>query len=106
MNRNTVCSGRPRSGRSEENIQNVQELFVNNLRGVSCRRNGLGISASMFHRIVKKDRNWQPHKIRVRHELKPGDLARRIRFAEKLIEKCGDNRFLSNLLISDEAGLL
>ena len=42
--------------------------------------------------------------MRVRHQLKPTDFDRRIRFSEWLIEKCRDQRFLANLIIGDEAG--
>ena len=41
LNRNSVTSGRPRSGRSQENIDRVQDLLENNPRGITCRRNGL-----------------------------------------------------------------
>ena len=70
LNRNLVCSGRPRSGRSEENIQNVQLLLVNNPRGVSSRRMVWGFPPQRFIVFVKK----HPYKICVRHELKPGEV--------------------------------
>ena len=42
--------------------------------------------------------------MRVRHQLKPIDFDRRIRFSKWLIEKCRDRRFLANLIIGDEVG--
>lgn len=104
LNRNSSGSGRPKSGRSDENIDRVQEALEENPRGVVCRRNGLGLSASTFHRIVKIDLKWHPYKMRVRHELKPNDPSRRIRFCGWFLKKCQDRRFLSNFIIGDEAG--
>ena len=104
LNRNSGHSGRPKTGRSQENISRVHELLVDNPRGVSSRRNGLDISQSSFVRIVKYDLKWHPCKMRVRHQLKPTDFDRRIRFSKWLIEKCRDRRFLANLIIGDEAG--
>ena len=65
--RNSGHSGRPETGRSQENINRVHELLVDNPRGVSSRRNGLEISQSSFVRIVKYDLKWHPYKMRVRH---------------------------------------
>ena len=93
LNRNSVASGRPRSGRSVENIDRVQEALEENPRGVVCRRNGLGLSRATFNRIVRIDLKWHPYKIRVRHELKPNDPARRIAFCRWLLEKCRDKMF-------------
>ena len=93
LNRNSGHSGRPKTGRSQENINRVHELLVGNPRGVSSRRNGLEISQSSFVKIVKYDLKWHPYKTRVRHQLKPIDFDRRIRFSEWLIEKCRDRRF-------------
>lgn len=56
LNRNSSASGRPRSGRSPDNIDRVQEALEENPEGIVCRRNGLGLSASTFNRICKKDR--------------------------------------------------
>ena len=102
LNRTSGHSGRPKTGRSQENINRVHELLVDNPRGVSSRRNGLEISQSSFVRIVKYDLKWHPYEMRVRHQLKPTDFDRRI--SEWIIEKCRDRRFLANLIIGDEAG--
>ena len=104
LNRNSACSGRPRSGRSNENIDRVQEALEENPDGLACRRNGLGLTASTFNRICRIDLKWHPYKMRVRHELKPNDPARRIRFCQWFLNKCKDRRFLSNFVIGDEAG--
>ena len=70
LNRISGHPGRPRTGRSPVNIDGVQELLADNPRGVSSRRNGLGISQPSFIRIVKFD------------------FDRRVHFSEWLTEKC------------------
>ena len=104
LNRNAVRSGRPKSGRSNENIDRVQETLKDNPDNIACRRNGLGLSKSTFNRICKIDLKWHPYKMRERHELKPTDPGRRIQFCQWLLNKCRDRRFLHNFLIGDEAG--
>ena len=63
LNRKSSNSGRPRSGRSIENIERVQELLEENPDGVSYRRNGLGLAKATFNRIVKKDLKWHPYNL-------------------------------------------
>ena len=104
LNRNAVRSGRPKSGRSNENIDRVQEALEDNPDNIACRQNGLGLSKSTFNRICKIDLKWHLYKMRVRHELKPTDPGRRIQFCQWLLNKCRDRRFLHNFLIDDEAG--
>ena len=82
LNRNSGHSGRPKTGRSQENINRVHKILVDNPRGVSSRRTGLEISQSSFVRIVKYDLKWHPYKMRVCHQLKPTDFDLRIRFSE------------------------
>ena len=62
-------SGRPRTGRSQQNIDRVQQLLIDNPRGISGRRNGLGLPHATFSRIISKDLKWHPDKTRMRHEL-------------------------------------
>ena len=105
LNRNSGNSGRPRSARTIENIDRVQEVLEEDPRSVSCRRNGLGLGKSSFNRIVRSDLKWHPYKMRIRHELKPNDPTRRIEFCRWLLDKYRrDRRFLSNFIIGDEAG--
>ena len=97
--------GRPRTGRSQQNIDRVQQLLIDNPRGggVSGRRNGLGLPQATFSRIISKDLKWHPYKMRMHHALKPGDFNGRVHFCEWLLEKCRDRRFLANFIIGDEA---
>ena len=73
LNRNVGNSGRPKTGRTQENIQRVQELLETNPH-LSCRRNGLAISKDTFNRVVNKDLKWHTYRIRMRHQLKEGDF--------------------------------
>ena len=42
--------------------------------------------------------------MRVRHQFKPNDPDRRIRFCRWLLDKSRERRFMYNFLIGDEAG--
>ena len=79
-NRNKGISGRPKTARTIENIETVREVLERNPRGVSCRRNGTGISKTTFQRIVTGDLRWHPYKMTIRHQLNPDDNRRRIEF--------------------------
>jgi len=54
-------------------------------------------------KILRSELKWHPYKIHIRHELKHGDFARRLRFCNWFLEHCRNNRFLHNLVIGDEA---
>ena len=53
-NRNKGMSGRPKTARTIENIETVREVLERNPRGVSCRRNGTGISKTYSPRALGK----------------------------------------------------
>ena len=69
LNRNQKTSGRKHTGRSQDNIDAVQEELINNPDGVTCWVNNLGLSSATFNRIVKIDLKWHPYKIQRRHQL-------------------------------------
>ena len=104
LNRNKGNSGRKRTGRSNENIDTVQETLEGNPSGVSCRENGLGLPSATFNRICRLDLKWHPYRMKRRHQLKPEDYERRLNFSRWLIEKTQNPHFLANLIIGDEAG--
>ena len=58
------------------------------------------IPAATFHRIVKNNIRWKPHRMHVPHELQ-GDFPRMLDFSRSFIQKCTDNRFLPEFLIGD-----
>ena len=70
---------------------------------VSCKRNGSGLPPATFNRIVRFDLNFHPYIINKRHELKDADFNRRINFSRWLIQKFGENDFLRQIVIGDEA---
>ena len=92
-------SGRPRSVRTPPNIQAVKDVLdedaikdpdapdIN-----SARKNVLGISKSSWQRIAKDDLHYHSYKLIVSQKLKPEDHARRVRFA---------NNILNNTTVAD-----
>ena len=105
LNLNKGNSGRRRTIRTAENIDAVRELLQQDPHA-SALRNPIQTSCSSFNRITKHDIKWHPYRIHVRHELLPGDFARRLRFSLWLNERCRRENFLANLLIGDEASFV
>ena len=104
LNRNTGRSGRPRTGRSQENIELVREAVERNPR-ISSRRNGTGIPHSTFNNITRNDLHLHPFHIHVQHQLLPADYDRRVTFSRWFLDKCNrDEQFLQFFIIGDEAG--
>ena len=95
-------SGRPRTARTQANIDHVQQSLENNgLR--SSRRNGLGLSQSSFVRIIN-DINFHPYILIKRQKFRPGDPAQRMAFCDWFLYSIRtENNFLENLVVSDEA---
>ena len=52
LDRNKGNSGRRRTARSEENIEQVRNMLENNPRNISARRNSMYLSAETFIRIT------------------------------------------------------
>ena len=65
LNRNLSSCRRKRTGRSQENIDIVQEELINNPDGISCQRNNSGLPSATFNHIVRVDLKWHPYKITV-----------------------------------------
>ena len=103
-NLNKEASGRPRTGRSQQNIQLVRDAIEEDPT-VSARRNGTGLPSATFNRITRLDLNLHPYTIHVRHQLQPNDYPRRLALSRWFLDKCHrDAQFLANLIIGDEAG--
>ena len=107
QNLNKGRSGRRRTTRDAQTINNVRLLLQANRQPqqprVTCRRNPLGIPKSAFNRITKSDIKWHPYKMKVVQELKPGDYARRMRFCNWFSARAPNVRFMSSIVIGDEA---
>ena len=71
---------------------------------ITSRLNSLGLPKPTFQRIMSIDLTWHLYRMQKRHKLKVGDYARRMAFSEWLLERNGDNHFLRNLIIGDDAG--
>lgn len=100
LNLNKGNSGRLITTRTQRNVRRVLNTVRENPR-ISCRRNTLGISKSSFNRIIRKNINWYPFKMHVRHQLLEGDFHRRRVFADFLVQK--PPVFINNIVIGDEA---
>ena len=100
LNLNKGRSGRRRTVRSEENVAAVRRAIQENPQ-VSMRRNGQAISKSSFHRIVRQEMRWYPYRMLCRHQLRPGDPARRLQYSRWLLDH--GERFLENIVIGDES---
>ena len=103
-------SGRPKTSTSDQNKQRVKavldrdrvkEIGDNAVSPISsCRRNALALDKSAFWRLTK-DLRYHPYKPVKRHELKPGDLPRRLAFCQWLVQLNDDE--LLQIVTSDEA---
>ena len=79
-------SGRRRTGRSQENVDVVQAALENNPTGLTCQVNTVDLPSATFNRIIL-DLKWHPYKMKLRHQLKPGDFERSRRFCQWFAEK-------------------
>lgn len=62
-----------------------------------------GVSKSRSQRILKKYK-YKPYKVRLTHQIFPGDQERRINFCNWFIRKCNENEnFHRNVIWTDEA---
>lgn len=94
-------SGRPRTSRTEENIDVVkQSIRENPTQSTRKRSSALNLSRTSLQRILKKDLLLHPYKIQLVQELKDTDPMHRLNFANEMFD-----RFTSfnNVLFSDEA---
>ena len=89
---------------TQKNIEVVRQRLERNQGRISARRNGWGISPSLFYQIIKKDLPWYPYKMIRRHSLKVSDYERHSGFCQWFLHQCNDRRFLANFVISDEGG--
>ena len=103
-------SGRPKSARSNENVERVRATMDRDALKVlgdqntspvnSARRNSLGITKSTWSRIAK-DINYHRYKPIRRQELKPEDLQRRVQFCDWVVTR--SNQQICQTLFCDEA---
>ena len=97
-------SGRPRTSRSEINIQNVQDDVQDNpMTSLRKRGNQLGLSTRSLGRILK-DMKFHPYKIQLTHKLEITDHPKRLHLATNFLQLAdAHDDFISHLIMSDEA---
>jgi len=101
-NLNKERSGRRRTVRTPGNIALVQNVLRRNGKR-SSRRNGLNLSPTSFRRIVKEIK-FHPYLLVSRQKLEPVDPPRRVTFCNWFLQMVnGQNNFLDNFIVSDEA---
>lgn len=101
LNRHADASGRRKTARTDANIARVRRAIRHD-PNLSSRRNPLpDLSQTTFNRITRKDLNYHPYKIQVRHGLEPGDYAKRMTYSRWLLNR--PVRMLTDTLVVDEA---
>ncbi len=97
-------TGRPRTSRSDENVDTVMTAFCQSPKKSVRRASGeLNLSKTTVHRILKGEK-MHPYRLHILHELFDEDLAARRAFAEEMLQVIeNDDTFLHQLLFSDEA---
>lgn len=94
-------SGRPRSSRSDENVEMVNQSIRDNPDlSVRKRAHALNVPRSSLHRILRKDLKLHPYKIQLVQELKPQDAGQRLQFVNQVTARFAT---FNNILFSDEA---
>lgn len=81
-------SGRPRSVRDEETIEEVEaSVRQNPSLSIRKRSQALNIKKSSLHSILKKDLHLKAYKIQLVQELKDTDYANRLNFANEMLQR-------------------
>lgn len=98
-------TGRPRTGRSAENIDAVRQSVEENPETSTRRRSSqLQLSDRTLRRILKHDLHLFPYKIQLVQKLNPEDFVLRLEYARAVLNLVDQNEnFLSNLMMTDEA---
>ena len=98
-------SGRPRTVRTTENIEKVQEAVSQSPERSARRQSAaLGISDRTIRRILHKDLNFHPYKLAMVNELNDGDYPQRLKFAQEMQTLYEANEDLHvTVVLTDEA---
>lgn len=99
--------GRPRSGRTEANIERVRESVGEEPTTSTRRRSGqLGIARTTLRRILH-GLHLFPYKIQLVQALKPADYEQRVAYAIRFQQLAREvDGFVHHLIMSDEAHFL
>ena len=98
-------SGRPRTGRSTENIAAVSESVRESpSASVRHRAQELAISKTSVHQILRIDLHLHPYKVQLTQQLNIQDHRQRREFAAWALERLDeDKHFFEKIIFSDEA---
>lgn len=97
--------GRPRSGRSIDNIQLVRKSVSDNPETSTRRRSKeLSIQRGTIRQILKEDLLLYPYKIQLVQKIYPSDLKLRFEYSRAVLNLvANDQSFLENFMMTDEA---
>ena len=103
-NLNSSFSGRKRSARTSERVEEVKERISQDPRKSSRRLSQeVGCSVSTVRRILREDLGLFPYKIWTRQKLSAKDMEAREDFCRWVIRRCDlADTFLENIWFSDE----
>lgn len=98
-------SGRPRSGRSAENVARTSDSVTESPKtSIRHRSQQLELSRATTQRILRKDLHLTAYKVQQTQELKPADHPRRLQYANWLLNAIEENDdFWRKIIMSDEA---
>ena len=101
-------SVRPKSARSQENINPIRDSIGRSPRK-SLRRSSqeLGISRESIRRILVKNLQLYPYRIQTKHKLIQADMEKRVAICRWFCDKMNENPdFLDDVWFLDEAHFL
>ncbi|PNF22716.1 hypothetical protein B7P43_G07116 [Cryptotermes secundus] len=98
-------TGRPRSVRTQQNIETVRVLVLQSpRRSVRKQAAAVRVSRESVRRILRFDLNFHPYKLQIVQQLKENDHQLRLQFCQQIMTNINeDNEFLDKLWMSDEA---
>ena len=101
-------SGRPKSARSQENIDAIRDSVGRSPRKSLRRRSQeRGINREATRRILVKDLQLHPYRIQINHKLTQADMEKRVAMCRWFCDKVDENPdFLDDLWFSDETHFL
>ena len=101
-------SGRPKSARSQENIDAIRDSLGRSPRKSLRRRSQeLGINRESIRRILVKDLQLYLYRIQIKHKLTQADMEKRVGMCRWFCDKVDENPdFREDLWFSDKAHFL
>ena len=103
-----IYSGRPKSARSQENIDAIRDSIGQSPRKSLQRGSqAIGINREFKRRTLVKDLQLYPYRIQIKHKLTQADMEKHVAMCCWFCDKVDENPdFLDDLWFSDEAHFL